>query len=94
MAAVQQPGSLLRLGGRGHATHPGRVGPSAGRPERGGPAGRFSLEGLELATAKDDGQFLAVHEALDELAETDPDAATLVKLRFFAGLTAAPRVEE
>lgn len=31
-------------------------------------------------------QLLAVHEALDNLAEQDPQAAELVKLRYFAGL--------
>ena len=34
-----------------------------------------------------------MHEALDELAAADPDAATLVKLRFFAGMTAAEAAE-
>ena len=31
--------------------------------------------------------MLAVDEALNRLAEADPQAAELVKLRFFAGLT-------
>ena len=56
--------------------------------KRGGPAGRVPLEEVEAPAAADDDQLLAVHEALDELAKADPDAATLVKLRFFAGLTA------
>ncbi len=34
-------------------------------------------------------EILCVSEALDSLAETDPEAADLVKLRFFAGLTLA-----
>ena len=32
-------------------------------------------------------QLLAVHEALDALGQHDPQAANLVKLRYFAGLT-------
>ena len=34
-----------------------------------------------------DGEILAVHEALDVLADEDPQAAILVKLRFFAGMS-------
>jgi RNA polymerase sigma factor (TIGR02999 family) len=56
--------------------------------KRGGTAGRVSLEAVEVPAAADDIQLLAVHEALDELAKADADAAALVKLRFFAGLTA------
>jgi RNA polymerase sigma factor (TIGR02999 family) len=55
--------------------------------KRGGPAARVPLDGVEAAGADDD-QLLAVHEALDDLSAADPDAAALVKLRFFAGLTA------
>ena len=36
---------------------------------------------------------LAVHEALDDPARVDPDAAALVELRFFAGMTAAEAAE-
>lgn len=32
-------------------------------------------------------ELLAVHEALDELEREDPEAAELVKLRYFVGLT-------
>ena len=32
-------------------------------------------------------ELLAVHEALDQLALTDPPAAELVKLRYFVGMT-------
>src|SRR5262245_51266408 len=56
--------------------------------KRGGAAGRVPLEEVEVSGSPEDGQLLAGHEALDELAKTDPAAATLVKLRFFAGLTA------
>ncbi|MBX9623713.1 MAG: sigma-70 family RNA polymerase sigma factor [Gemmataceae bacterium] len=56
--------------------------------KRGGAAARVHLDEVASPTADPDGQLLAVHEALDELAAADPEAATLVKLRFFAGLTA------
>jgi DNA-directed RNA polymerase specialized sigma24 family protein len=35
----------------------------------------------------DDREILAVNEALAELAAVDPQAAELVKLRYFAGLS-------
>jgi len=54
--------------------------------KRGGHAGRVPLAEMESAAREPD-ETLAVDEALDALARADPDAATLVKLRFFAGLT-------
>src|SRR5262245_33100955 len=57
--------------------------------KRGGAAGRVPLEEVDVPASPEGGQLFAVHEALDELAKADADAATLVKLRFFAGLTAA-----
>jgi RNA polymerase sigma factor (TIGR02999 family) len=53
----------------------------------GGGAERLPLDGLELAAGMADEQLLALHEALDRLAEHDAQKAELVKLRFFAGLT-------
>jgi len=50
--------------------------------------GRLPLSAVEISAPEPD-QLLAVDEALEELARVDPDAAALVKLRFFAGLTAA-----
>jgi RNA polymerase sigma factor (TIGR02999 family) len=47
---------------------------------------RVDIQGLELAAAKDD-HLLAVHDALDKLANEDKHMAELVKLRFFIGLT-------
>ena len=46
-------------------------------------------EGLDLCLTvpTPDDELLAVHEALDQLAAADPEAAMLVKLRYFAGLT-------
>lgn len=48
-------------------------------------AERVELEDLSIEV--DDDQLLALHEALDRLAELDPAKAQLVKLRFFVGLT-------
>ncbi len=53
----------------------------------GGDIERIHLDGTEPATAMDDDQLLALHEALDRLAAIDAEKAQLVKLRFFAGLT-------
>ena len=61
--------------------------------KRGGPIVRHSLVGVETPAGPDDGQLLAVHESLDELARSHPDVAVLIKLRYFAGLTAAEAAE-
>ncbi len=53
----------------------------------GGGAQHIELDTLPLASGMEDEQLLAVHEALDKLAEHDALKAELVKLRFFAGLT-------
>ncbi len=58
-----------------------------GAGKRGGRAERKAFDPAALATPAPDEHLLAVHEALDDLARTDGQAATLVKLRFFAGLT-------
>jgi RNA polymerase sigma factor (TIGR02999 family) len=55
--------------------------------KRGGQVAREALEPDEIAAPGPDEQILAVHDALDELAGADPDAAVLVKLRFFGGMT-------
>ena len=51
--------------------------------------GWHRLDVLEAELAVDSGgdDLLAVNEALDKLAARDPEAAKLVELRFFAGLT-------
>jgi len=46
-----------------------------------------ALEQVELASASDDDQLLAVHEALDKLAAQNKLEAQLVKLRYFVGMT-------
>ena len=61
---------------------------SKGRVKRGGGWERINLEGLDVATTTDDETLLVVNEALERLEAQDPMKANLVKLRFFAGLTA------
>ncbi len=48
-------------------------------------AARFVENGLDKGP---DDELLALHEALERLAERHPQKAELVKLRYFAGLTA------
>ena len=40
-----------------------------------------------LESEHDDGELLAVHEALERLEEREPRKAELVKLRYFIGMT-------
>jgi RNA polymerase sigma factor (TIGR02999 family) len=56
------------------------------RVKRGGRAQRLELDEHLLVTDDRADELLAVHEALDELERHDPQAAALVKYRFFAGL--------
>jgi RNA polymerase sigma factor (TIGR02999 family) len=55
--------------------------------KRGGARTRIEFHEEVLADLEDCEEILAVHEALDELAAADPQAAQLVKLRYFAGLS-------
>jgi RNA polymerase sigma factor (TIGR02999 family) len=55
------------------------------RHKRGGGAQRQELDDQLLGAEDRVQELLAVHEALDELERHDPQAAALVKLRFFAG---------
>jgi RNA polymerase sigma factor (TIGR02999 family) len=57
------------------------------RVKRGGERCRIDLDRVEIALDTNDEQLLALDEALSQLAVEDPDAARLVNLRFFAGLT-------
>jgi RNA polymerase sigma factor (TIGR02999 family) len=61
--------------------------------KRGGQGLREVLDSDAIAAPGPDEQVLAVHDALDELAQADPDAAVLVKLRFFGGMTMAEAAE-
>jgi RNA polymerase sigma factor (TIGR02999 family) len=51
------------------------------------------LDAARLLAPRLDDDILALNEALDRLAATDTDAAELVKLRFFAGLTSEQAAE-
>ena len=53
--------------------------------KRGGDRERIPLE--KLADQQPDEELLALHEALEELANEDPVKAKLVELRYCAGLT-------
>ncbi len=55
--------------------------------KHGGDRRRVDLTDVEPAADETDLDLLALDEALDRLARTDPRKAELVKLRFFAGLT-------
>ncbi len=56
-----------------------------GRHKHGGDWRRVELNELDLSVTIPNERLLAIDEALDRLAEDDPQAAALVKLRFFAG---------
>ena len=55
--------------------------------KRGGGAAHDPLTDSIIEVTASDDEILAVHEALDALAAEDPQAAVLVKLRFFVGMT-------
>jgi RNA polymerase sigma factor (TIGR02999 family) len=57
------------------------------RVKRGGERRRVNLDQVEIALDTSDEQLIALDEALTQLAVEDADAARLVNLRFFAGLT-------
>ena len=57
------------------------------RAKHGGERQRLDLDEALLVAEEPSDELLALHEALDRLAETDAVAAQLVKLRYFAGLT-------
>jgi RNA polymerase sigma factor (TIGR02999 family) len=57
------------------------------RLRHGGDRKRQPLDSKVLAEDSAEEQLLAVHDALDRLAETDAAIAELVKLRYFVGLT-------
>jgi RNA polymerase sigma factor (TIGR02999 family) len=57
--------------------------------KRGGGRPRADLDMNQLAVPEVNEDLLALDEALDRLAAADPEAAQLVQLRYFAGLTLA-----
>jgi RNA polymerase sigma factor (TIGR02999 family) len=56
--------------------------------KRGGQHRREPLDPDRIAAPAPDDELLALHDALDRLARAHPEKAELVKLRYFAGLTA------
>ena len=54
---------------------------------RGGGAEKLVLEDRHAVTGGSVVEFIAVDEALSSLAKVDPDAAKVVELRFFGGLS-------
>src|SRR5579859_2474808 len=56
--------------------------------KRGGTGQRVELDCDQLEGPEPDANLLALSEALDRLAQRHPEHAELVKLRYFAGLTA------
>jgi RNA polymerase sigma factor (TIGR02999 family) len=61
--------------------------------KRGAGRRRNPLDEASLVAPRVEEDILAVNEALGRLAATDPEAAQLVKLRFFAGLTSEQAAE-
>jgi RNA polymerase sigma factor (TIGR02999 family) len=55
--------------------------------KRGGDNRRFTLDERFDGATHDPLQVVAIHDALDRLKETAPEAAQVVELRFFGGLT-------
>jgi RNA polymerase sigma factor (TIGR02999 family) len=61
--------------------------------KRGGDRARVELDEVNLAAVEDFGEVLAVDEALAGLAAANAQAAELVKLRYFAGLSISEAAE-
>jgi RNA polymerase sigma factor (TIGR02999 family) len=61
--------------------------------KRGGSAERVDLDELAVKADSEIDDILSVDEALEKFAQTDPQAAELVKLRYFAGLTTEQAAE-
>jgi len=58
-----------------------------GRVKRGGKRVRVELTGVDLASDQDLDQILALDDAFRRLEQQDPEAADVVRLRCFAGLS-------
>ena len=56
--------------------------------KRGGDGPRADFDPDRLAAPKADDDLIALNDALDQLARRHPEQAVLVKMRYFAGLTA------
>jgi RNA polymerase sigma factor (TIGR02999 family) len=57
------------------------------RQRHGGDHRRIDLDQLQLPDPADYEELLALNDALDRLADEEPTAAAVVKMRYFAGLT-------
>lgn len=57
------------------------------RLRHGGGRRRIDLEAVEIAADAPSDDLLALDEALEQLAADEPEAAAVVKLRYFTGLT-------
>jgi RNA polymerase sigma factor (TIGR02999 family) len=57
------------------------------RLRHGGDRKRLALDNAQLAEEATDDRLLAVHEALESLAQEEETVAEVVKLRYFVGLT-------
>ena len=55
--------------------------------KRGGQYVRHDLDAIQVAAPEASDRILDLNDALDQLAVAEPQAAELVKLRYFAGLT-------
>lgn len=64
------------------------------RLKHGGGAQAIDLDAVELAGPLPDTELVALDEALTQLAQVDQEAAELINLRFFGGLTQARAAEE
>jgi len=56
-------------------------------PRRNNGREKLPLDVVDLAAANDPDQILAIDEAISRLEVQDPDAARVVRLRFYAGLS-------
>ena len=63
------------------------------RARHGGGRQRVPLNEAEPAYRDNADELLAIHEALDKLATEDPEAAQLVQLRYFGGLSVEQAAE-
>jgi RNA polymerase sigma factor (TIGR02999 family) len=64
-----------------------------GRQKRGAGRAAIDLESADLATEHDLDTVLALDDAICRLGEQDPRAASVVRLRFFAGLSVEETAE-
>lgn len=57
------------------------------RLKRGGDYDRVTWEESKIGAGPPEDELLAVHEALENLEQEDPELSVVVKLRYFAGMT-------